>query len=103
MKKRFLIYCTTNWCGMDNEYPVIAESEDQLWDLAEELAYNNFLDYDLWEDIAEDLGYNREEMSDEEWEAFQSTVDESAYYSCHIEEFDGSDEEWNEYGKPYEV
>lgn len=29
-EKRFIIHVTTNWCGMDQEYPAIAESESAL-------------------------------------------------------------------------
>lgn len=95
-EKRFIIHVTTNWCGMDQEYPAIAESESALWDLAEELAYANFTDFGLWEDIAEEHGYDTSEMSNLDWEILQSDVDESEYYSSYIEEFTGDEQEWND-------
>lgn len=81
---------------MDQEYPAIAEHESDLWDLAEELAYQNFTSFGLWEDIAEELGYDTSEMSDLDWEILQSDVDESEYYSSYIEEFTGDEQEWND-------
>lgn len=85
--KRFLITVSTNWCGMDQEYAAMAESEWDLEDIAEQLAYDNFLDYDLWRDIAEDNGYDPDEMTNEEWDDFQMSVDESFYYNHTIDEF----------------
>lgn len=102
-KKRFLIHVSTNWCGMDQEYSAIAESEFELDDIAEQLAYDNFLSYNLWRNIAEDNGCDPDEMTQEEWDNFQMNVDESSYYSYTIEEFDGTEEEWSEYGTPFEV
>lgn len=52
--KRFLIHVSTYWCGMDDTFRAVAEDETQLWDLAEELAYQNFQSYGLDEEIAED-------------------------------------------------
>lgn len=73
---RFLIHVSTNWCGMDQTYRAEADSEMELWDIAEQLAYENFQDYSCDDYIAE----------------------ECDYYSSHIEEFDGDDKEWEEYG-----
>ena len=63
--KRFLIHVSTYWCGMGDTFRAVAEDETQLWDLAEELAYQNFQSYGLDEEIAEDQGYNPDEMSEE--------------------------------------
>ena len=38
-------------------------------------------------------------MTDEEWDILQSSVDDSDYYSSYVEEFDGTEEEWNLYAK----
>lgn len=77
---RFLIHVSTNWCGMDDTVRAIADNEEDLYDLAEQLAYDNFESYNLWEEI-----------------------DESNYYGYSIEEFTGDDEEWKEYaGMIYE-
>lgn len=93
--KRFIIHVSTNWCGMDNDYPAMAKNESDLWDLAEELAYDNFQSYDLWSDIAAEYGYDTEEMTDEDWDELQSKVDEAEYYNSYIEEFDGDEEDWD--------
>lgn len=94
--RRFLIHVSTNWCGMDQDYPAIAEHESDLWDLAEELAYENFTNFGLWDDIAEEHGYSPSEMTDEEWDNLQSSVDDTDYYSSYVEEFEGDDNEWND-------
>lgn len=92
--KKFVITVDTCWCGMDKEYPAIADSEVDLWDVAEELAYQNFNDFELWEDIAEEYGYNTTEMTNKDWEELQSSVDESEYYSWSVDEFTGTKEDW---------
>ena len=50
--KRFLIHVSTYWCGMDDTFRAVAESEMELWDLAEQLAYDNFQSYSCENDIA---------------------------------------------------
>lgn len=52
--KRFLIHVSTYWCGMDSTFRAVAESETELWDLAEQLAYDNFQSYGCESDIAEE-------------------------------------------------
>lgn len=95
--KRFLINCTTYWCGMDTTYRTEAESELELEELADYLAYQNFQTYGLDEDIAEEEGYNPEEMSEEDWVEMWENCDETVYYGFSIEEFNGDDEEWESY------
>lgn len=96
---RYLIHVSTNWCGMDDTFRATANNEEELWDIAERLAYDNFESYDLWEEIAKEEGYEPEEMSEEDWDNLYETVDETNYYGFSIEEFDGDDDEWNDYGK----
>lgn len=43
-------------------------------------------------------GYDPDEMEDSDWDKLWETVDESQYYNFTIEEFEGDDEEWEEYG-----
>lgn len=94
--KRFLIHVSTYWCGMDDTFRAVAESEMELWDLAEQLAYDNFQSYSCENDIAEGEGYDPDEMEESDWDELWSRVDESTYYSFSIEECE-DDEEWNEY------
>lgn len=53
---------------MDNTFRAVAESEMDLWDLAEQLAYDNFQSYGCENDIAEEEGYDPDEMTDEDWD-----------------------------------
>lgn len=92
--KRFLIHVSTYWCGMDNTFRAEAESELELYEIAEQLAYDNFQSYGCEADIAEEEGYDPDEMEDSDWDKLWETVDESQYYSFTIEEFEGDDEEW---------
>ena len=43
--KRFLIHVSTYWCGMDNTFRAEAESELELDEIADQLAYDNFQSY----------------------------------------------------------
>lgn len=56
--KRFLIHVSTYWCGMDNTFRAEAESELELYEIAEQLAYDNFQSYGCEADIAEEEGYD---------------------------------------------
>lgn len=96
--KRFLIHVSTYWCGMDDTFRAVAESEMEL---SEQLAYDNFQSYSCENDIAEEEGYDPDEMEDSDWDKLWETVDESQYYSFTIEEFEGDDEEYGGeiYGK----
>lgn len=96
--KRFLIHVSTSWCGMDNTFRAIAESELELNEIANQLSYDNFQSYGCEDDIAEEEGYDPDEMEDLDWDKLWETVDESQYYNFTIEEFEGDDEEWEEYG-----
>lgn len=97
MENKYLIHVSTNWCGMDQTYRTIANSEVELYDLAERLAYENFQSYDLWNEIAEEEGYDPDEMSENDWDHLYNTIDETNYYGFTIEEFTGDDKEWDGY------
>lgn len=99
--KRFLIHVSTYWCGMDNTFRAEAESELELDEIADQLAYDNFQSYGCEADIAEEEGYDPDEMEDSDWDKLWETVDESQYYDFTIEEFEGDDEEYGGeiYGK----
>lgn len=102
--KKFLILCDTAWCGTEATYRAEANSELELSDIAEQLAYDNFQQYGYDSYILEDEGYNPDEMSQEELDEVWSHIDETEYYWSNIEEFYGTDEEWEDYGgKIYKV
>lgn len=90
--KRFLIHVSTSWCGMDDTFRAMAENDYELDEIADQLAYENFQSYGCENDIAEEFGYDSDDMEDELWEQT------SDYYHYTIEEFVGDDEEWEEYG-----
>lgn len=56
--KKFVITVDTCWCGIDKEYPAIADSEVDLWDVAEELQSSNEFTgtRDDWEILVNDAG-----------------------------------------------
>ena len=96
--KRFLIYVDTKWVGTDETYRAEAESEEDLYELARQLAYENFQQCGSEESIAEEYNYDPDIMTDSDWDELWDVVNESEYYSWTIEEFKGTDEEWEEYG-----
>lgn len=71
--KRFLIHVSTYWCGMDNTFRAEAESELELYEIAEQLAYDNFQSYGCEADIAEEEGYDPDEMEDSDWDKLWET------------------------------
>lgn len=75
--KRFLIHVSTYWCGMDNTFRAEAESELELDEIADQLAYDNFQSYGCEADIAEEEGYDPDEMEDSDWDKLWETVDAS--------------------------
>ena len=95
--KKYLVHVSTYWCGMDATYRAEAESEFDLYDLAEEAAYDNFQSYNLYNEILAENGYDSDEMTDEEIEKVLESIDESEYYSFSIEEFEDELEEWLTY------
>ena len=94
--KRFLIHCSTFWCGTDNTFRVLAEQEEDILDLASDLAYDNFMAYADYDAILEELGYDHTEISDEKRDEILSEIDEGEYWYYIIEECE-DDEEWNNY------
>lgn len=72
--KRFPIHVDTNWCGEEDTFRTVAESEIKLWDIAEQLAYDNFYSFGHDQDIAEEEGYDPDEMTDEEWNEYSGEI-----------------------------
>ena len=98
--KRYLIHLSTAWCGMDNSYSLETDSEiDELYDDVQIAAYENFQSIGCDEYVMEELfpGVSSEDYTDEMWDIYNDS--ETEYYSYNIEEFDGSDEEFNDYEK----
>lgn len=87
----------TGWCGMDDTFRAMAENDYELDEIANQLAYENFQFYDCENDIAEEFGYDPDDMEDEDWDKLWEQTSEGDYYHYTIEEFEGDDEEWEEY------
>lgn len=73
--KKFIIVTDTNLCGTKHEYAAEAEKEEDLYELAEELAYDIFESYG---------GYD--EMCGEYDEYGDPTFEESDYYNWYVQE-----------------
>lgn len=95
--KRFLIHVSTSWCGMDDTFRAMAENDYELDEIADQLAYENFQSHSCENDVAEEFGYDPDDMEDEDWDNLWEQTSESDYYHYTIEEFSGDDEEWNSY------
>lgn len=77
---------------MDQDYAAYAESEADLLDIAEQLAYDNFSDFDCATDVAEEMGYDIDEMTDEDWDEVNEHIEQGGYYSAEI--YSGEDDEY---------
>lgn len=102
---KYIIHCTTAWCGVYEDHAALAESEIELYDIAQCLAYDLFIENDGWQEVAEECGYDPETMTEEEWDSLYETTDEAMYYGYDIEIVDESDQEaleaWKEYDLVY--
>ena len=102
--KRFLIHCSTAWCGMDDTYRAVAEKEEDLWEIADQLAYENFMSYGGPDLILEE--YDTEDLSEEEIEAILEMKEDLDIleWALHQVEFIRdlvyeASCDWNEYNK----
>ena len=102
--KKFLINVYTSWCGEDNTYSAIADNDSQLLDKAQDLAYNNFIDFGGFEAVLNELFpvVVNEEYSDEKRD--EAADNELDYYAFTIEEWDETrpKEEWDWYDLVYD-
>lgn len=85
---RYLINVGTEYAGSDKFYKIQSDDIKLVISLAEERAFENGIETGLQEDIECDNPNLTEEES-------TKLFDQSYYY--HIDEFDGTEEEWNEY------
>lgn len=97
--KRFLLNVSTEWCGEENTYAAYAKSEDELYELLDELAHENFLEFGGLENILKELfpDVEPEDYTDEMYE--EAAKIRGEYYYGNIEEWDETrpEEEWNDY------
>lgn len=103
---KYIIHCDTAWCGVYENYSALAESEIELDDIAQDLAYSLFAEEDGWELVAEEYGYDTDTMTEEEWDNLYENTDESSYYGYEIELVDESNsdqlKEWRSYNLVYQ-
>lgn len=62
---KYIIHCTTAWCGVYEDYSALAESELDLDNISQNLAYALFSE-DGWQLVAEENGYDPDTMTEEE-------------------------------------
>jgi hypothetical protein len=79
---------------MDDTFRAVAEKEEDLLEIADQLAYENFMSYGGPDLILDE--YDTEDLSEEEIEDLLAEIDESDYYYSSIEECE-DDDEWNDY------
>lgn len=84
--KRFLIHVSTSWCGMDDTFRAMAENDYELDEIANQLAYENFQFYDCENDIAEEFGYDPDDMEDEDWDKLWEVYGFPAQAAMVVEE-----------------
>lgn len=90
---KYIIHCITAWCGVYEDYAALAKCESDLDDIAQNLAYNLFLEADGWETVAEEHDYDPESMTEEDWYKLYEIIDEAMYYRYETELVDEDDKE----------
>lgn len=94
-KKRFIIKVTTNWCGMDNDYPALAEKESDLWEVADQLAIDNLYAYMSQEELAEECCIYEDNYKDpDEYQSDVDSINPEDYVNATIELFTRGDVDW---------
>lgn len=99
---KYILHVDTNWCGEDNDYAIICSNPDHkdIQDFCQMRAYENFADFSGIQGILEELFPDSEEYTEEqENEAIEV---ENDYYGFTLEEFNGTDEEWDWYELIYD-
>lgn len=84
MKNKYLIHCETNWCGESIYYAAIAESLEELDDVVQQAAYENFDSYNGFMEMMEGEFGPEEEQEDGCYDDDQlewGYQNESFYYS----------------------
>lgn len=105
---KYIIHCTTNWIGYDNYFPAIAKKEEDLEDIAWELAQENFYDSCSIYDIAEDLFGNKEGYTETELDECYESIGEYINYTINAlkEDSEYNEDYWNQltkHQKPYRI
>jgi len=90
--KRFLITTDADWCGMDEEYGAYALCKEDLYDLAQMTAYDNYFSYGGDALLLDEYFPDREETTDEMLDYIAEISEE--YYNYSIEDFTEDDEYW---------
>lgn len=103
--KNYLVEIFTNWCGEDHTYSAICDDGhmDELEGIANLTSYDNFVDFDGFDGMMNELFPNHD--SDEDWdddELGEGYNQEAEYYGYRIDEYEGSDEDWNDYDLLYD-
>jgi len=83
---KYIITVDTNWVGTEEKYAAIAEHEDELYPIANDFSYNNFIESGGPQYVLQELFPDAEEYSDEEIE--EGGFQETEYYNSNIELFD---------------
>ena len=93
-KIKYIIHTDTIWCGMDNDYYIECNS-NEIDSIAQYIAYENFIDYGGKEDLLDELNIDKNEDEQiDDWSDEYSDAEQETF-SYTIEEFKGTNEEWN--------
>lgn len=94
--KKWIITVSTDWCGMENIYKIEAESETELEELADQIAIDNWESYSCLDLVAEELDYDTDNLSAEDWDKVWDEANQNPSWHYTIEEFTGTEEEWDQ-------
>lgn len=85
---KYLINIWTEYAGSEEIYKIEADNIDKVYPLAADRAYENFIESGSYDAVIED---NPDLTEDQMY----TLLDDSYHYS--VEEFKGTEEEWNKY------
>lgn len=98
---KYIITVNTTWCGTEESFSAVANTEDELQFVAEELAYENFIQSGGRDLLLNDLFPNEEELTDEMLEA--AYIASSECYEWNIVEYNPDIHIWGQYELVYDV
>lgn len=83
---KYIIKTDAEWTGMSLEYAAYADYDDDLYQLAEELAYTNFLSFGGIEYILEDLYPDTEVYEEDMYDNAYSVSGDYYWYTIKLAE-----------------
>lgn len=96
--KKYILHVSTNWCGEDQDYAIIKDENSNIDDFCQNIAWENFTEFEGIDAILEELFPEAEGDYTEEQRS-EAEDKEEDYYTWSLDEFNEDGEtkwEWFE-------